>query len=220
MASQKINFVTVNPVSGQGPTAVSISGEKRTGRVAATMTLEVSATSVSETEDIIVNQAAAVESVTANSAQATVNKAGGAVTVTGKSNSTKLTFSLTPNASHPLALVIPATYTAAGKQIANGAVITDDPGASAAYDWSITFSNIAENTSVNELISTLTITAAGAQKATVTITQGEGDPYLTVDKKTVNLDVNGTAQTVNIGTNVEFTIREKVANMLRSMINR
>ena len=57
---------------------------------------------------------------------ATATKTGGTVTISGTSNSSKLTFTL---GTGDLAITLPATYTAAGSTVTNGAAITGDPGA-------------------------------------------------------------------------------------------
>ena len=91
MASQKFGFVTVDPVSGSGDQAVNFSGEKHTGRLQRTINLTVT-TNGGAKKALVVNQAAAAEVVRSDSPNASVQKAGGNVTITGKSNSTKLTF--------------------------------------------------------------------------------------------------------------------------------
>lgn len=95
MASQKFGFVTVDPVSGSGDQAVNFSGEKHTGRLQRTINLTVT-TNGGAKKALVVNQAAAAEVVRSDSPNASVQKTGGNVTITGKSNSTKLTFAVTP----------------------------------------------------------------------------------------------------------------------------
>ena len=204
MASQKIGFVTVDPVSGSGDQAVNFSGEKHTGRLQRTINLTVT-TNGGAKKALVVNQAAAAEVVRSDSPNASVQKTGGNVTITGKSNSTKLTFAITPAKENKLTLLLPANYTAAGKTTANGAVIADDPGASGEFVWSITISNVPANVTIEELTATLTVTAAGGQTANVTVTQAAGDSTIELDKKTINLDVNGTQQTVNVTSNDSWT---------------
>lgn len=204
MASRKFGFVTVNPVSGSGDQAVSISGDKYTGRLKRTTNLIV-VTNGGAQKALVVNQAAAAESVTSDSPTATVAKTGGNVTITGKSNSAKLTFAATPAEKNGLTLQLPENYTAAGKQTANGTVIADDPGTTGEFVWSITISDVLDNVSIEELVATLSVTAAGGQKAQVTITQAAGDSTLKIDKETINLDVNGSAQTVNVTSNDKWT---------------
>lgn len=219
MASQKFGFVTVDPVSGSGDQAVSISGDKYTGRLERTTNLIV-VTNGGVQKALVVNQAAAAESVTSGSPTATVAKTGGNVTITGKSNSTKLTFAATPAKENGLTLQLPENYTAAGKQTANGAVIADDPGATGEFVWSITISNVPANVSIEELVATLSVTAAGGQKAQVTITQAAGDSTLEIDKKTINLDVNGSAQTVNVTSNDEWTWKNAASRTVMRMLGR
>lgn len=219
MASQKFGFVTVDPVSGSGDQAVSISGDKYTGRLERTANLIV-VTNGGVQKALVVNQAAAAESVTSDSPTATVAKTGGNVTITGKSNSTKLTFAATPAEENGLTLQLPENYTAAGKQTANGAIIADDPGATGEFVWSITISNVPANVSIEELGAMLSVTAAGGQKAQVTITQAAGDSTLEIDKKTINLDVNGSAQTVNVTSNDEWTWKNAASRTVMRMLGR
>lgn len=219
IASQKFGFVTVDPVSGSGDQAVSISGDKYTGRLERTTNLIV-VTNGGVQKALVVNQAAAAESVTSDSPTATVAKTGGNVTITGKSNSTKLTFAATPAEENGLTLQLPENYTAAGKQTANGAVIADDPGTTGEFVWSITISNVPTNVSIEELVATLSVTAAGGQKAQVTITQAAGDSTLEIDKETINLDVNGSAQTVNVTSNDEWTWKNAASRTVMRMLGR
>lgn len=219
MASQKFGFVTVDPVSGSGDQAVSISGDKYTGRLERTANLIV-VTNGGVQKALVVNQAAAAESVTSDSPTATVAKTGGNVTITGKSNSTKLTFAATPVEENGLTLQLPENYTAAGKQTANGAIIADDPGATGEFVWSITISNVPANVSIEELVATLSVMAAGGQKAQVTITQAAGDSTLEIDKETINLDVNGSAQTVNVTSNDEWTWKNAAFRTVMRMLGR
>lgn len=219
MASQKFGFVTVDPVSGSGDQAVSISGDKYTGRLERTTNLIV-VTNGGVQKALVVNQAAAAESVTSDSPTATVAKTGGNVTITGKSNSTKLTFAATPAEENGLTLQLPENYTAAGKQTANGTFIADDPGATGEFVWSITISNVPANVSIEELVATLSVTATGGQKAQVTITQAAGDSTLEIDKETINLDVNGSAQTVNVTSNDEWTWKNAASRTVMRMLGR
>lgn len=217
MASQKFGFVTVDPVSGSGDQAVNFSGEKHTGRLQRTINLTVT-TNGRAKKALVVNQAAAAEVVRSDSPNATVQKAGGNVTITGKSNSTKLTFAITPDKEDKLKLLLPANYTAAGKTTANGAVIADDPGAAGEYVWSITISGVPANATIEELTATLTVTAAGGQTTSVTVTQAAGDSTIELDKKTINLDVNGTQQTVNVTSNDSWTWAQASARTVLRMM--
>ena len=219
MASQKFGFVTVDPVSGSGDQAVNFSGEKHTGRLQRTINLTVT-TNGGAKKALVVNQAAAAEVVRSDSPNASVQKTGGNVTITGKSNSTKLTFAVTPAEENGLTLQLPANYTAAGKTTANGAVIADDPGAAAEFVWSITISDVPANVTIEELTATLKVTAAGGQIANVTVTQAAGDSTIELDKETINLDVNGTQQTVNVTSNDSWTWAQAAARTVLRMMGR
>lgn len=219
MASQKFGFVTVDPVSGSGDQAVNFSGEKHTGRLQRTINLTVT-TNGGAKKALVVNQAAAAEVVRSDSPNASVQKTGGNVTITGKSNSTKLTFAVTPAEENGLTLQLPANYTAAGKITANGAVIADDPGAAGEFVWSITISDVPANVTIEELTATLKVTAAGGQTANVTVMQAAGDSTIELDKETINLDVNGTQQTVNVTSNDSWTWAQTAARTVLRMMGR
>jgi hypothetical protein len=219
MASQKFSFVTVDPVSGSGDQAVNFSGEKHTGRLQRTANLTVT-TSGGAKKALVVNQAAAAEVVRSDSPNASVQKTGGNVTITGKSNSTKLKFAVVPAKENGLRLLLPVNYTAAGKTTENGAVIADDPGAAGEFVWSITFSGVSTNATVEERTATLSIIAAGGQIANVTVTQAAGDSTIELDKGTISLDVNGTQQTVNVTSNDSWTWAQVAARTVSRMMER
>lgn len=217
MAEMKIGFVTFNPGSGDGNQVVTVSGEKYEGRVQRTLRVEFGAESGDVKKSATINQSPAAEFVKIDPT-ASVGKEGGTITINGTSNSTKLTFSLTPDKSHPLVLKIPASYLAAGKTTNNGAVIADDPGATGKFTFSITFSDIPKNVNVNDLINTLKVTTAGGKTANTVITQTAGDPFLEIDKEVINLDANGTPQTIDVNANIKWTIKQAVSKLVRKVM--
>ncbi|PWM09446.1 MAG: hypothetical protein DBY00_00880 [Flavobacteriales bacterium] len=219
MASQKFGFVTVDPVSGSGDQAVNFSGEKHTGRLQRTINFTVN-TNGGAKKALVVNQAAAAEAVRSDSPNASVQKAGGNVTITGKSNSAKLTFAVMSAEENGLTLQLPANYTAAGKTTANGAVITGDPGAAGEFVWSITISDVPANVTIDELTATLKVTAAGGQAANVTVTQAAGDSTIELDEEIISLDINGTQQTVNVTSNDSWTWAQAAARTVLRMMRR
>lgn len=217
MAELKIGFVTFNPGSGDGDQAVTVSGEKYKGRVQRTLQVEFGAESGDVKKSATINQAPVTEFVKIDST-ASVGKEGGTVTINGTSNSAELTFSLTPDGDHPLTLKLPANYQAAGKVTNNGAAIADDPGATGGFTFSIVFSGIAANATINDLVNTLKVTAAGGQTANTVITQTAGDPFLEIDKEVINLDANGTPQTINVNANIRWTITQAVSKLVRKVM--
>ena len=169
---------------------------------------------------MVVNQAAAAEAVRSDSPNASVQKTGGNVTITGKSNSAKLTFAVTSAEENGLTLQLPANYTAAGKTTANGAVIADDPGAAGEFVWSITISDVPANVTIDELTATLKVPPLVVRQPTVAVTQAAGDSTIELDNETINLDVNGTQQTVNVTSNDSWTWAQAAARTVLRMMGR
>ena len=197
------SWVNPNKVSGNGNDTVSWTGSEHTGRSPRTTQATFSAANV-EDKILTIIQAAKPEFVSFNDSTAAVLKAGGTLTLTGKSNSSKLTFSLGSNA---IGLVLPSTYTANGLTVNNGAAITGDPGANAEYTFSIVFNNIPENTTIDALVSQLIVEDDGGDTSTCAITQAAGDPYLTISPTTINLTAAGTpAQSVSVSSNTNWSI--------------
>lgn len=195
-------WLSTSKNSGSGNDTVGVSTTNPfTGRVARSGVLTFRASGV-EDKPVTVNQSGKPEFVTMQ-ASAAVGKAGGSVTVTGKSNSKSLTFSL---GSGSLVLTIPASYSANSLTTNNGAEISGDPGATAEYDFSLTFTGIGENEAVNELTRQLTVTAEGAQSAVCLVTQASGDAALEVSPTTIELSWEGTEQTLTVTSNTSWTI--------------
>ena len=193
----KAAWVHVAPESGSGNASVAVSSTSpHTGRVASSKALSISAPNC-ETKTVTVNQAGKPEYVSYDSTTATAQQAGQNVTISGKSNSSKLTFSLGTGA---LAISLPSTYMANSVSIPNGGAISGDPGASAEFPFSITI-NVPENTSTDEKSRQIIVTDNGGHTATCTLTQSAGDAYLEVSPTTLELDWQGTAQSFSISSN-------------------
>ena len=196
------SWATSSKTSGSGNDTVSWTGSNHTGRSSRTTTATFSASGV-ESKTLTIIQAGLAEFVSID-ATASVSQSGGSVTITGTSNSSKLTFAIT--GTDNIGLTLPSTYTANSVSTNNGTAITGDPGATQQYAFSITFSNIAENTSVSSLVSQITVTANNATSATCEITQAAGDAYLTISPTTINLTAAGTAVNVSVSSNTSWTI--------------
>lgn len=204
----KPSWLTINPSSGNGNGTIQFSGTEHTGRVARTYVATVSNT---KTADCAVNvsQTAKAEFVTMQ-ATASPAKTGGDLTITGSSNSTKLTFSWKQSPAPTLVLEIPASYTAGGTSTPNGTAITGDPGATAQYSFSIKFT-IPANTTIGQLTATLVVTDAGGNTAQCVITQAAGDAYLWVgamDQTETDCTIPqaGTATGVQVFSNDAWTV--------------
>ena len=196
-------WVTPNKNSGSGNDTVAWTASVRTGRTARQTTATFSASGVTP-KVLTIIQAGKAEYVSFDSASATIDKTGGTLTITGKTNSSKLTFALT--GQNGIGLVLPAKYLANSVQTNNGAAITGDPGAEEEFVFSITFSDIAENTTIDQLVSQLTVTPNSGNAAVCNITQAAGDAYLNISPTTINLTAAGTAVSVAVESNTSWTV--------------
>ena len=181
------SWLTLSQLSGNGDENINVTGTEHTGRVARTYTLTVTATGPAACK-VTANQTPTAEFCTFTSNTASIGKEGGAITITGKSNSTKLTFAFAVTEIGSLALTLPSDYQASGVATANGAVIAGDPGATAAFSFSIMFT-VAPNTTIASKTATVTVTDAGGTSAgagqyhSCVVTQNAGDAYLYVNEE-------------------------------------
>ena len=183
---------TLTPKTGTGNAKVSISCSERTGRVATspvTFTAKMDGFSVSKSVSVV--QAGKPEFVTVNNSAVAVAKKGETVTITGVSNTSKLSFSCTASE------VTFNNYTANGAAATNGVAISGDPGASAQYAFSIPVT-VSVNTTASSKTYTLNITAAGGQKAAVVLTQLASDfTYdLTLAASPTSIQASGGSSTI------------------------
>lgn len=200
------SWANPNKTSGNGNDTVSWSATAHTGREARQTTATFAASGV-ESKTLTIIQSGKTEFVSFDSATAAVDKTGGTLTITGTSNSSKLTFALT--GTNGIGLTLPSTYTANSVNTNNGTAITGDPGASQQYTFSITFTGIDENTTISSKVSQLTVTPNSGSSAAVTctITQAAGDAYLTISPTTITIPAAGTpAQSVTVTSNTNWTI--------------
>lgn len=197
------SWVTPNKVSGSGDDTVSWAGSNHTGRNSRQTTATFSASGVTP-KTLTIVQAGLAEFVSMDDTAA-VSKDGGTITISGTSNTSKLTFALTgPNG---IELVLPVTYKANSIDTNNGAAIAGDPGATQQYAFSITFTGIGANTTLNTKSSQITVTDNAGNTDTCTITQAAGDPYLNISPSTINLTAAGVADnSVTVTSNTSWTI--------------
>lgn len=130
------------------------------------------------------------------------DKAGKVVTISGVSNSKKLAFSL---GTGDLTITLPSTYTANSVSTTNGANINGDPGAAAVYNFSIVIT-VPANTSTSAKTRQLIVTDEGGHQDVCLITSAAGDAYVTIAEGNIELDYKGTAVTVEVKSNTNWTI--------------
>lgn len=198
----KANWAVVNPSSGSGNKTINVSSSaEHTGRSARSTVLTITAANV-EAKTVNVTQQGKPEFTNNNSDTATAVKGGQNVTISGVSNSKKLTFSL---GTGDLNITLPASYTAGGVTTANGTAINGDPGATAQYNWSIVIT-VGENTTISSMSKQIIVTDEGGNTDTCVLTQAAGDAYLTVSKSAIELTYQGTAVSFNVESNTSWTI--------------
>lgn len=197
----KANWLSVSPASGSGNATVNVSTlQPHTGRMARTTTLTWKAANV---QNVVrsVSQAGKPEYVDLDDA-ASAGKEGKVVTISGVSNAAKLTFSL---GNGNLNISLPSSYIANSVSTQNGAAISGDPGAAAEYNFSISI-NVPANAGISEQTRQIIVTDGAGNQDVCLLTLAAGDPYITIAEGTIELDWQGTAVTVEIKSNTNWTI--------------
>lgn len=197
----KAGWVSTTPSSGSGNGSVTVSSNaEHTGRVARTSVITFKAANVANVERTV-NQAGKPEYVDIADA-ASAEKAGKVVTISGTSNSKKLTFKL---GTGDLAVTLPSSYIANSLTTNNGANISGDPGASAEYPFSIAI-NVPANTSTSSKSRQIIVTDEAGHQDVCTLTSAAGDAYLNVQLGDIELDYKGTAVNVTVESNTTWTV--------------
>ena len=202
------SWLIPSKTQGSGNDTVNVTaGADNTGRNARSTNMTFKAANC---EDVVraVTQAGKPEFVTIESAKS-VDKAGvQTLTITGTSNSSKLTFSLASGGT--LELTLPSSYTANSISTNNGAAISGDPGATQEFAFSIAFTSIGANPTITARSAQLIVTDNAGNTATCTITQAAGDATLSVSPASVQLDWNaateGTSASFSVTSNTNWTI--------------
>lgn len=197
----KANWLKVTPASGSGNGSVAVSSTaENSGRNARSTVLTFTAANC-ENVARTVNQAGKPEYADiANTASS--DKAGKTVTISGKSNSSKLTFKL---GTGNLQITLPTSYTANSVATNNGAAITGDPGATAEYNFSIAVV-VPKNEGITALTRQIIVTDNAGNSDTCTLTLAAGDAYLRVALGDISLDYKGTAVSVAVESNTNWAV--------------
>lgn len=209
MAEVKQNGIVVNPSSGSGDTTLQVKAEvvNRGNRLAQVATFEVEGTGVAEKKQFIAKHLPAAEFIEFDNKKPAVDKDGGIITLTGKSNSQKITFSKGTGGIIG-ANIAAIKFTANGAEATSGTDISGDPGAKAKYSFSLTLT-AAANETIEARTQQIIATANGGQKATTTLNQTAGDPFIEVAPTSVDVLQDGSAVQVTVDTNTTFTVTSK-----------
>ena len=197
----KANWAIVSPQNGSGNATINVSSNApHTGRNVRTTVLTITAANV-EAKTVAVTQQGkpAYVDVIDNAA---AEKGGQNVTISGKANSAKLTFSL---GTGTLNVALPENYVAGGVSTKNGDAISGDPGAAAEYDFSIVIS-VPSNDGVDEMSRQIIVTDENGHTDTCLLTQTAGDAMLVVSKSAIELAYTGEAVSFDITSNTSWVI--------------
>lgn len=209
MAEVKQNGIVVNPSTGSGDTTLQVKAEtaNRGNRVAQTATFEVEGTGVAVKKQFVASHLPAAEFIEFDNKNPAVDKGGGTITLTGKSNSEKITFS--KGTGDIIGANLAAIkFTANGAEATSGTNISGDPGAKAKYRFSLTLT-AAENETIEARTQQIIATVKGGQRATATLNQTAGDPFIEVAPTSIDVSQDGSAVQVTVDTNTTFTVTPK-----------
>lgn len=207
MANVTKSYVICTPGSGSGDTDLTLKAKVANlgNRVSQTDTFTVTAPGVTPNKTFsAVLQAAPEFILFEDGAVAAVPKEGGSVVLDGTSNASTITFSKGTGSIIDEGMTSIA-YQANGAAATSGMAITNDPGATKKYAFALTL-NATENPTILERTQQITATTSGTKTATITLKQAAGDPYLTLDKTTVNVPQDGSNVTLSVSTNTRFSI--------------
>lgn len=209
MAEVKKNGIVVSPSTGSGDTTLQVKAEtvNRGNRLVQVATFEVEGTGVATKKQFVANHLAAPEFIEFDNKNPAVDKNGGIITLTGKSNSQKITFSK-GTGDIISANIAAIKFTANGAEATSGTAISGDPGAKAKYSFSLTLT-AAGNETIKARTQQIIAAAAGGQKATATLNQTAGDPFIEVAPTSIDVPQDGSAVQVTVDTNTTFTVTPK-----------
>lgn len=209
MAEVKNNGVVVSPSTGSGDTTLQVKAEtvNRGNRVIQLAIFEVEGAGVALKKSFVARHLPAAEFIEFDNKSPAVDKGGGTVTLTGKSNSSKIIFE--KGTGDIIGANIAAIkFTANGVEATNGTAIPGDPGEKAKYSFSLTLTAAANDT-IKARTQQIVAKANGGQKATATLTQTAGDPFIEVAPTSIDVPQDGSAVQVTVDTNTTFTVTPK-----------
>lgn len=198
----KDSWLTVNPMAGEGNATLTNSGTIHKGRLERQTVVTAVVKGIEAAKSYQVKQEPTAEYITLDQTSFDVGEGASTITVSGKSNSPKITFSL--GTGNDIPIVLPANYTANGLLTVNGTSIPDDPGAVDEFVFSMQIP-IPKNTvgkrtgkvSVTGSTSSVTVTVTITQAtSTWTVTYSKGDYINTINKTSEKINWGGTATAV------------------------
>lgn len=198
----KDSWLTVNPMTGEGDATLTNSGAIHKGRLERQTVVTAVVKGIEAAKSYQVKQEPTAEYITLDKTSFEVGEGASTITVSGKSNSPKITFAL--GSGNDIPIVLPANYTANGLLTVNGTSIPDDPGAVDEFIFSaqipIPKNTVGQRTgkitvtgSIASVVGTVTVTQA---TSTWTVTYSKGDYINTINKTSEKINWGNTATAV------------------------
>lgn len=207
MVDVKKSYVICTPGTGSGDTELTLKAKVANlgNRINQTDNFTITAPGVTPNKTFSAILQAATEFISwDDKAEASVPKEGGSLVLEGASNAATITFS--KGAGDIIdADVASIAYQANGASATSGKEIPNDPGATKKYAFVLTL-KASENPTISERTQQITATTSGRKTTTVTLKQAAGDPYLEINKNSVNVPQDGSGVTLNVTTNTTFSI--------------
>ena len=192
----KDSWLTVNPMTGEGDATLTNSGTIHKGRLERQTVVTAVVKGIEAAKSYQVKQEPTAEYITLDKTSFEVGEGASTITVSGKSNSPKITFAL--GSGNDIPIVLPANYTANGLLTVNGTSIPDDPGAVDEFIFSAQIP-IPKNT-VGRRTGKITVTGSIASAVgTVTVTQATSTWTVTYSKGDYINTINKTSEKINWG---------------------
>ena len=198
----KDSWLTVNPMTGEGDATLTNLGTIHKGRLERQTVVTAVVKGIEAAKSYQVKQEPTAEYITLDKTSFEVGEGASTITVSGKSNSPKITFAL--GSGNDIPIVLPANYTANGLLTVNGTSIPDDPGAVDEFIFSaqipIPKNTVGQRTgkitvtgSIASVVGTVTVTQA---TSTWTVTYSKGDYINTINKTSEKINWGNTATAV------------------------
>lgn len=199
----KPSWLSISNTSGSGTGVIVNNAEAHTGRHARVGFVTIDVEGLEDPITYKVTQEAKPEFVSYDyGTEIYAQKKKGTITITGKSNSSRLTFSWLGNS---YGAVLSNNYSAGGLNTANGESIEGDPGTSTEYFFAVNIELPINDTS-GEIYRVLEVSANGGQTSYITIVQTNIDSYLYLSHTEITIPQDGYAVSVSVSSNTVWTL--------------
>lgn len=199
----KPSWLSINNLSGSGTGSIINNAEAHTGRLARTGIVTIYGEGMDDPQTYKVTQEAKPEFVSFDfGTEIYAQKKASRLNITGKSNSSRLTFSWLGETYNA---VLSNTYSAGGLDTTNGAFIEGDPGTSTEYFFSLII-DLPTNDTNGEIFRALEVVADGGQYSYITIVQTNLDSYLYLSHTEVTIPQDGYPVSVSVTSNTIWTL--------------